>query len=239
MTPFSMAFFIISSRESIFLSFIIPFIIAVPMPPMFILESLSLPAPLGSITPNILSIKLFFTFTLLLFLRAVRPQNVKNIVTGRPIASAPLAITKLASTLSISPSNTIIVLPFALPDSTSFRIGNICVPLRIAAVYSPFRCSLLTRVFPVRLHHEAMSLANPGSDAVTSRISPSFIVLTDLNTSIIGPGHCIPQQSSLILLTALPTSCLLSASFPGISALSFFSSLPLSALSSSDGKFAA
>lgn len=43
--------------------------------------------------------------------KALRPQKVKNKVTLPPIATAPLAITNAASTLSSSPENTTIAAP--------------------------------------------------------------------------------------------------------------------------------
>ena len=44
----------------------------------------------------------------------LRPQKVKNIVTLRPMAAAPLAMMKLASALSRSPLNTMIALSLPL-----------------------------------------------------------------------------------------------------------------------------
>ena len=76
LTPFAMADCINSSKDATFFCRITDFIMVLPMPSMFILERLSLPRPLGIMAPNIFSTKLFFTLTLLLFLRAFRPQKV-------------------------------------------------------------------------------------------------------------------------------------------------------------------
>ena len=61
--------------------------------------------------PNAFSMIFFGTLTFSFFLRILSPQNVKNIVTGLPMAAAPFAIMKDAMALSRSPLNTIIVFP--------------------------------------------------------------------------------------------------------------------------------
>ena len=101
-----------------------PFIIAVPMPAMFIWESFSLLRPFGSITPNILPMKLFP----LTFLAGARsagvPQKVKNRTTFMPMAAAPVAMIIAARCLSSPPESTTIVSLFSAPGSAlifSFR----------------------------------------------------------------------------------------------------------------------
>ena len=69
--------------------------------------------------PNIASMKDLSTFCLLFFLRTLRPQKVKNMVTLRPIAAAPLAMIKLASTLSRSPEKTMMVFPSPFACATA------------------------------------------------------------------------------------------------------------------------
>ena len=170
LTPLSIALFISVSRESTFLSFMTFFIIAVPIPPMFILDNLSLLLPSGIIIPNIFSIMDFFGFTAFALRRALSPQKVKNIVTGLPIAAAPLAIMKEASTLSRSPLNTIIVLPcFSEAASSAFAGAPSSLPFLTYTIFSLPCRSCPTRVFPVLLHHAPISAAKPMSVADTLR----------------------------------------------------------------------
>ena len=154
------------------------FIILVPIPPMFILESFSFPAPRGIMAPNIFSIRDFSTLRFSGFLKILSPQKVKNMVTGLPMATAPLAMINAASALSISPSNTTIVFPLGAGKAAGFvscSASRFSIPLRIRTMLScPFR-SIPTRVLPVCLHQDAISRENPISVAETSRISPSSI----------------------------------------------------------------
>ena len=129
--PLSIACFINDSRESTFLSSMTFFIMAVPIPPIFILESFSLPVPLGIIKPNIFSIKDFLTFCASAFLSTFNPQKVKNMVTGLPIAAAPFAMIKDANTLSRSPLNTISVFPCGSSVSSPFFTSQVPDPFLI------------------------------------------------------------------------------------------------------------
>ncbi len=100
----------ICSRESTFCSRMTFFIMRAPMPPMFIRDSPASLGVLGSILPNIFCRADFSSVEAAPDLRsALRPQNVKNIVTSSPMAAAPLAMTNAASILSRSPLKTMIV----------------------------------------------------------------------------------------------------------------------------------
>ena len=85
-------------------------IIFAPMPPMFMRERPSLRVPRGIIMPNMRSMSVFLTRTRLGLRRMLSPQNVKKIVTLRPIAAAPFAMMNTAMVLSRSPLNTTKVL---------------------------------------------------------------------------------------------------------------------------------
>ena len=110
-TPLSMACWRRVSSESMPFLRMIWRIIRLPIPAMCIFDSLSLRELEGSIMPNIRPKMSFSTLGLRSFLIALRPQNVKNMVTFCPVAAAPLARTKVASTLSRSSLNTMNVLP--------------------------------------------------------------------------------------------------------------------------------
>ena len=253
LTPLSRAVWISSSRDRTFFCFMIIFIIFVPRPPMFILERASFAVPLGIIIPNIFSTNVLDTLTFLFFLRILSPQNVKNMVTGRPIAAAPLAMIKDARALSKSPSNTTIVFPWGMSVIAALCPTSSCFasPFRIVEIYCTPSFLEEMNVFPVRLHHFSTSFANPISVAETRRTSPSCISDSFFDTFMIGPGHCMPQQSRLITLfssmaiSSIPLSQSFASAFsellhfPDISSLSVKSSLPiislLSAISSNDG----
>ena len=119
-TPLSWASLIKSSKLSIFLSFIIVRIILAPIPPIFIFESDSFFEPRGIIIANIFEIKFFLILTFSGRRMIFSPQKVKNIVTFRPIAAAPLAIINDAIALSKSPEKTIIFLLFLFPFEILF-----------------------------------------------------------------------------------------------------------------------
>ena len=87
-----------------------PLIMAVPMPAMFILDRVGLPAPRGIIQPNIRSMRVLRTGTACGRRSRFRPQKVKNIVTSLPMAAAPLAMMNAAIALSKSSLKTTRVL---------------------------------------------------------------------------------------------------------------------------------
>ena len=111
LTPFCCALWISSSSEETPFFFMTARIILAPMPPKFIRESPSFLEPRGNIKLNIFPMSDFLMRTFSGLRKMLTPQNVKNIVTGRPIAAAPLAMMNEAIALSKSPLNTTKVLP--------------------------------------------------------------------------------------------------------------------------------
>ena len=105
------------SKEETFLRRMMKRIMRGPAPNMFIRDSPSLVLPRGIIPPNIRSSKVLFARTRFGRRRIFSPQKVKNIVTRRPMAAAPLAMIKEAMALSRSPLKTTILLslPGRLP----------------------------------------------------------------------------------------------------------------------------
>ena len=101
-TPSALACVSSSGREVTFCFAITCFIIAVPSPPMFILERVRCPAPFGSIHPKSLPIRLFRTAGAGSRRRTLSPQNVKKITTFLPAAAMPQAIISAAIALSRS-----------------------------------------------------------------------------------------------------------------------------------------
>ena len=149
-------------------------IIQLPAPPMFILDSLSLPLCAGSIQPNILPKISLETAGFCCFLITFRPPKVKNIVTFLPVDAAPLAMTKEASALSRSSLKTISVLLSALLREISQAAVFSC--LRIVAATTPFLFSSATSSAPVILHQDATSFPKAWSVAVIWSCSPAFNV---------------------------------------------------------------
>src|SRR3989304_5375626 len=121
-TPRRPAVRIISGREETFCFFIRPRIIAVPIPAICILESLSPSDPLGSIQPNILPMKDFFVF-----FRGSRstdrPPKGKKVSPCIPEAAAPVAMIKAATALSRSLLKKMML--SLLPEAFFFR----CAPV--------------------------------------------------------------------------------------------------------------
>ena len=101
-TPAAFADLISAGRDMMFCFFMTSFIIAVPMPDIFIFESVSFSAPFGSIQPNIREMKFFRTAGDGFFRKTERPQNVKKIPTSAPDAASPFAKIIAASALSRS-----------------------------------------------------------------------------------------------------------------------------------------
>ncbi|MNE67803.1 hypothetical protein D3C80_1634310 [compost metagenome] len=89
-----------------------------PAPSMFILDKPSLRLLEGSIMLNIRPSTVFDTDGGCGLRNMLRPQKVKNIVTLRPLAAAPLAMIKEAIALSRSPLKTTMVLAGSAAEIT-------------------------------------------------------------------------------------------------------------------------
>ena len=102
-TPCSCAWAMSSSSEAMPFLRIMNRTILGSMPSKFMRERSSLKVSLGIMARNMRSRAPFATCAFVGLRRMLRPQNVKNIVTLRPIAAAPLAMTNAATVLSRSP----------------------------------------------------------------------------------------------------------------------------------------
>lgn len=71
------------------------FIMAVPIPPIFILDNFTLSVPFGNMVPNILPMKSLLLMRFFLSRRTGVPQSVKNMNTSMHIAKAPVAFSDL------------------------------------------------------------------------------------------------------------------------------------------------
>src|SRR5665648_588839 len=191
-TPFSLAIAIKSSRLSTFLFFMTVLIILAPMPPIFILDSLSFPAPLGIIAPNMVEIKSFFAAVFSGLLSAFSPQKVQNMLTCLPMAAAAFAMIKVAITLSRSPENKMRFFlsqgPLLAAPQEAFDKRFITFFLMVVTA-TPLLCVLSINTFPVLLQKPSMSEANATSVVEISITSPSFASLIDFESFTIGPGH--------------------------------------------------
>lgn len=184
-------------------------IILGPMPSMFMREGSSLKVPLGIMAQNMRSRAPFATCTFVGLRRMLRPQNVKNSVTLRPIAAAPLAMTNAAIVLSRSPEKMTKVLlwpTFTFAGSvwaTAPCVGTVPAtgnpepsPLRILTWMVPSASvSSLSSGLPVRSHHAAMSEQNASSVASTSEMVLGAAARTASPTLTMGPGHLRPRAS--------------------------------------------
>ena len=129
---------------------------------------------------------------------------MKNIVTGCPVAAAPLASTKVTSALSKSSLNIISVLPLA--SCSSGIVDAPDEPFSMMTVYFPFSSELLMSRLPVVSHHACASRENPASVATISILSPSVIESIACLIFITGPGHCNPHASILkVFMRLLPS----------------------------------
>ena len=186
------------SRLSTRLRFITKRIIQPPSPPIFIFERDRSLLLFGSIQPNIIPSRSFFTLTDLCFFITLKPQNVKNSVTFLPVEAAPLAITNDANALSRSSLKTINVL-LSLSELFSVHAGFFS-PFSINASTIPAVLETLTNVAPVILHHAETSLAKPWSVALILNCSPCSSCSYSFLSCITGPGHCNPQASMCMIL---------------------------------------
>ena len=75
--------------------FMSDFIIAMPMPPIFILDNFTLSSPFGNMVPHILPMKSLPLMRFFLSRRTGVPQNVKNMTTSMHIAEASVAFSDL------------------------------------------------------------------------------------------------------------------------------------------------
>src|SRR5665648_705929 len=190
-TPFSLAIAIKSSRLSTFLFFMTVLIILAPMPPIFILDSLSFPAPLGIIAPNMVEIKSFFAAVFSGLLSAFSPQKVQNMLTCLPMAAAAFAMIKVAITLSRSPENKMRFFLSQGPLLAGPQEALVCFITFFLMVVTaiPLLCVLSINTFPVLLQKPSMSEANATSVVEISITSPSFASLIAFESFTIGPGH--------------------------------------------------
>lgn len=208
-TPCSCAWAMSSSSEAMPFLRIMNRIILGPMPSMFMREGSSLKVPLGIMAQNMRSRAPFATCTFVGLRRMLRPQNVKNSVTLRPIAAAPLAMTNAAIVLSRSPEKMTKVLlwpTFTFAGSvwaTAPCVGTVPTrgnpepsPLRILTWMVPSASvSSLSSGLPVRSHHAAMSAQNASSVASTSEMVLGVAARTASPTLTMGPGHLRPRAS--------------------------------------------
>ena len=174
-------------------------IILAPIPIMFILESDNLVESEGSIHENIRPQISFATLGLWVFLMAFSPQKVKKMLTFLPVAAAPLASTKVARALSRSSLKSMNVLPWAFATgcvasaarATLFSISTMCMP--------DSECLLINRL-PVVRHHASASRGKPASVAFTISLCPASSFSMACFIFMIGPGHCMPQASTFIVV---------------------------------------
>ncbi|MPM61718.1 hypothetical protein SDC9_108578 [bioreactor metagenome] len=137
-----------------------PFIIFAPIPPIFMEERESCSMPLGSMPENIVPMKSFFTLGACFLRRTERPQKVKNIVTGLPVAAAPFARTNDASALSRSLEKTIMVAPLSGSQMAGFSPDEEGMaqtsgfPFPMMASMIPLVVVTLTSSLPVSLHQD-------------------------------------------------------------------------------------
>jgi len=182
-----------SARLGTLLSRMIFFIMAVPPPSMFILDSFIWSGPAGIIAPNSRSTADLSPLGASSRRSALRPQKVKNMATSSPMATAPLAMMNAASTLSRSPEKMMNVffsfIRAAGPDKPAGP------PLRKRAA-NPGPSGLISRRWcPFLVAQAGASRRKPGSETWASTSSPALRPSMVFCNFMIGPGQARPVQS--------------------------------------------